>query len=180
MKKIVLAVVCLLALVLVSCNTVENTVSESEVISEEVFELSLKFNGTEVENDGYFFEDIAWEPGSMAIGTFEIVNDGVLVYNYDFNFVCEGSLADILCVAIVDKDASKSECISVFDDEENYTRLSDFIADGIIIPGESCEYTVAVYFNPDDTDRITQAECVGFKIGAQVRKSQLAAEKDSF
>ena len=48
MKKIVLAVVCLLALVLVSCNTVENTVSESEVISEEAFELSLKFNGAEV------------------------------------------------------------------------------------------------------------------------------------
>ena len=133
MKKILLAAVCLLALVLVSCNTVKNTVNEDEVISEKAFELSLKFNGEEVGKDSYFFEDIAWEPGSMAIGTFEIVNDGVLVCNYDFDFVSDGALADILCVAIVDKDAPKSECISVFDDEENYTRLSDFIVGGTLM-----------------------------------------------
>ncbi len=133
------------------------------------------------------FDEVAlWEPGAMVWEKLTVKNNGSLTLKYnlsvnitDISTVGEKSLADVLKVAVMDKQPTRENVVNAATQ-----RLATFnlASDSALTPGDSDEFYVAIYWAPsaNDNDYNVAGEQLYAKLGVTLLATQYTAESDSF
>jgi len=190
MKKILTLVLVAVMTLLCSCSVIgevlpdfgEEIVTPGNTVVSGALDVELLYNGKTVTEDTQLFAgSYIWEPGRADYGVFTVKNAGTLAFKYSLSFECEGALADVLCVAVIDGSTHTREDIAeAFADGQDYARLNEFRYEGTLDTGKADDLTVAVYFRLEDGDLVSESEAAGKCIRVSIAATQLTAEDDSF
>ena len=184
MKKLICFLMVAVVLCLASC---ENVVSEvNQVVSDSV-NVEFYHNGVSFDENDRLFENVVWEPGTVAVETLTVKNAGSLAVNYSVELLAEdapSSFTDSLRVAVISDfsaDMSREEIMAYFTEDSLYFKdVCHNFWSGSIFDGHSVDAVIAVYFPTEAANSVTQADVADCKFGARIMATQLVAEDDSF
>jgi len=183
MKKLI----CLLLLTAILCLSACNEVtSDNNVIVSGGLNGNLYLGDKVCDDKNPPFENISWEPGTLAIEAFTVKNEGDLVLKYVFQLNTEGisqALADCLRVVVIEnysENMTRDEAMALFDNLDVTSTVSSFSVSDVIEVKKSETFAVVMYFVPELAGNVTQDDVKDAKFGAQILVTQVSAEDDSF